>query len=518
MVDVYRPRSRPQEQFLSSKADITVYGGQRGGGKTYGLQLESSRWLHRSGFYGVMLRETLTQIKKPGGLWDEGYSFYASLDGQPNKSELSWKFPSGAKLAYGHLETNASVEAWRGAQVAFIGIDQLETIRAYAFWSILGSNRSMTGIRPYIRATCNPNPDSFLYDNGQPSGLIQWWIDTDTGYARPERSGKVRFFVRDGDTMVWGRREELAASYPRLMPISVAFIPASVYDNAPLMARDPGYVGRLMALPLVERERMLGGNWKIREAAGTTLRSTWFRPSRTLPTRWRRLLRSWDLAGSVATAQNPDPDWTAGVLMGLDEQGLYWILDVYRFRKSTGQVEEEIAKTARLDGRHVEIIIEQEGGSAGIGWPEAIIRNNLQGYIAKRAKPGGNKLTRARILGGLAEQGKIWTPDPAWIPALWIPAFFGELDSFTDGTQHAHDDMIDAASAAAIELSMGAGCYGAFEQDTGHGESMLNRAMQAPSGVWLPQPQRSVDMDGYSYDNDDIPDGGSMENYPGLMG
>lgn len=506
---VHKPRSRPQEQFLASSADIAIMGGARGGGKTYGLQLESARWVHRRGFYGVLLRETLVQIKKPGGMWDEGFSFYTSLGGNANKSELSWRFPSGARLAYGHLETNESVEAWRGAQVAFIGIDQLEMIRGYAFWALLGSNRSMTGIRPYIRGTCNPDPDCFLYMNGQPAGLLTWWINTETGLAIPERSGRIRYFVRDGDTMVWGRKEELQHSFPGSMPLSVSFIPAKVYDNTALMERDPTYIGRLMAMGLVERERMLGGNWKIKEAAGMTIRSTWFKPGRPIPNHWRRRLRSWDLAGSVPSQQNPDPDWTAGVLIGEDTAGMYWILDVQRFRESTGTVEGRIAATARLDGPATEIIIEQEGGSSGIGWPEGIIRNKLVGFSARRAKPAGNKLTRARILGGLAEGGRVYVPDTAIYPLPWLASYLGEMDSFTDGSQTAHDDQVDATSAAIIEMTHGPGLHQPFTVAPSNPGDLMH-GNQMP-GLFV---TRAESMDDVSYGEDDLR--GGFDNYPGL--
>lgn len=504
---IYRPRSRPQEAFLSNKADICIMGGARGGGKTYGLQLESGRWLHRSGFYGVLLRNTLVAIKKPGGMWDEGYPFYDRLGGTPNKSELSWRFPAGSKMNYGHLETNSAIESWRGAQVGFIGIDQLELIKEHAFWPLLGSGRSMTGIKPYVRATCNPDPDCFLYKNGDESGLITWWINTDTGYPIPERSGKIRWFVRDDDRMVWDDRPEpLMAQYPGSMPLSVSFVPATVYDNQILLQTNPRYLAMLMALPLVERLRMLGGNWKIKAAAGTTLQGGWFRPQSALPLRWRRLLRFWDLAGTVPSETNQDPDWTAGVLMGLDEMGVMWILDVRRFRKATGAVELEIKRTAIEDGRHVEIMIEQEGGSSGIGWPDSIIRNHLAGFQAKRDKPKGSKLARARIMGGLAEHGRINVPDNDRLDAKWLPMFLNECESFTDGSQSGHDDMVDAASAASIELSMSAGLYEPFEVKPVERGEVIGFG-QAPPGAFL----------GSGGDNDYYDDGGDFESrFPGL--
>ena len=54
-------------------------------------------------------------------------------------------------------------------------------------------------------------------------------------------------------------------------PISVAFIPATVFDNPALLQVNPEYLALLLSLPLLERERLLGGNWKIRPAAGLSL-------------------------------------------------------------------------------------------------------------------------------------------------------------------------------------------------------------------------------------------------------
>jgi len=51
-------------------------------------------------------------------------------------------------------------------------------------------------------------------------------------------------------------------------PISVTFIPAKVTDNPALLQVNPEYLTWLLSLPLLERERLLGGNWKIRLAAG----------------------------------------------------------------------------------------------------------------------------------------------------------------------------------------------------------------------------------------------------------
>jgi hypothetical protein len=146
------------------------------------------------------------------------------------------------------------------------------------FWYLTSRSRSTCGVRPYVRATCNPDPDSFV------RRLIDWWIGED-GLAIQERSGVLRWFVRDGDDLVWGdSSEELSARFPQVdadgnriyLPKSLTFVPASHDDNTALLAADPGYRATLMALPLVDRSRLLGGNWNVRDAAGSYFRRQWF--------------------------------------------------------------------------------------------------------------------------------------------------------------------------------------------------------------------------------------------------
>src|SRR6266404_7067249 len=74
----------PQTAFLQTAADICIYGGAAGGGKTVGLILEPLRHVGRvPGFTAVFFRRTTPQITNPGGLWDESLNFYPRLGGTP---------------------------------------------------------------------------------------------------------------------------------------------------------------------------------------------------------------------------------------------------------------------------------------------------------------------------------------------------------------------------------------------------------------------------------------------------
>ena len=60
----------PQTAFLRSGADICIYGGAAGGGKTAGLILEPLRHVGRvANFTAVFFRRTMPQITNPGARW-----------------------------------------------------------------------------------------------------------------------------------------------------------------------------------------------------------------------------------------------------------------------------------------------------------------------------------------------------------------------------------------------------------------------------------------------------------------
>ena len=68
---------------------------------------------------------------------------------------------------------------------------------------------------------------------------------------------------------------------------------------------------RLLQLPAVEQARLLGGNWKIRPAAGLYFRREWCQIVDAAPA-GAQVVRYWDLAATVKTESN-DPDCTVGI-------------------------------------------------------------------------------------------------------------------------------------------------------------------------------------------------------------
>jgi len=269
---------------MINKADILVGGGAAGVGKTFVLLLDpaQTKYMSNKGWGAVTFRRTMPQIKNEGGLWDASMKVYPTIGGDPKDSKATWTFPSGIKFKYSHLEYEKNVYDYQGAEIPYIGFDELTHFSSKMFWYLLSRNRSTCGISPRVRGTCNPDPDSFLVNgkDGWGSGLISWWIGED-GYPIEERSGKLRYLFKDGDNYVWGntKKEIIKQAEDKINPIveasdgliketdlikSVSFIPGSIYQNKKLLETNPQYLANLLAQDEAERTSLLEGNWKVR--------------------------------------------------------------------------------------------------------------------------------------------------------------------------------------------------------------------------------------------------------------
>ena len=156
-----RPQSGPQWDFLASRADIAIMGGAAGGGKTFGLLLGAARHISVPNYAGLLLRRETTQIRNPGGLWHESMDLYPRLGGVPRQSPaLEWRWPAvPSSIQFNHLQRESTVLSYHGAQVGFIGWDELTTFEESQFWYLLSRNRTMAAHQPRVRATCNPDAD-----------------------------------------------------------------------------------------------------------------------------------------------------------------------------------------------------------------------------------------------------------------------------------------------------------------------------------------------------------------------
>lgn len=282
---IFAPQPGFQTNFLASTADIVVGGSAAGVGKTWALLVDPLRVLdtvtykhvNLKLFGGVIFRRTTPQIRNTGGLWDASYEIYLNIKGEPKESSLDWDFKGGASVSFRHLEYEKNIYDWQGTEIAYLGFDELTHFTEKMFFYLLTRNRSTCGIKPYCRATCNPDPDSWVYK------LIQWWIDPLTGYPIKEREGVIRYFVRYKEDYIWGDTHEEVATAAAFyldeivensqgiithkdLIKSITFISGSIYDNKELLKRDPGYIGNLLAQDEDTKLQLFDSCWK----AGTS--------------------------------------------------------------------------------------------------------------------------------------------------------------------------------------------------------------------------------------------------------
>ena len=315
--------------------------------------------------------------------------------------------------------------------------DELTHFSEKQFFYMLSRNRSTCGVKPYVRATCNPDADSWV------AKFIAWWIDPETGYPIKERSGVKRYFTRVDDTVIWGDTAEECAEKSGVdisLCKSVTFIASSIHDNKALLAADPSYLASLNPLSLVERERLLNGNWKIKPAAGLYFPRNGIRIVKTIPDKLLTSVRAWDLAATEITTSNKDPDRTCGTLWGRMRNGQYIILDGIRVAKNAANVRDLIVSTAKQDKTMYgtsKIFIPQDPGQAGKDQSRSYAKI-LTGYSFMSNPVTGNKITRAEPMAAQWQNGNIYM-----LEGEWNKPYLDEMDGFPDLL---HDDYVDSSS------------------------------------------------------------------------
>jgi hypothetical protein len=247
--EIWRLSPHPKQwDLIDCPADIAIYGGRAGGGKSFALLAEPiCRGLHEiPGFYGCIFRRTSKQVTEPGALWDQAGKIYPYVGGVAHVGAMEYRFPSGAKIAFRHCEHEEDKHSYAGSEICYLGFDELYTFTESQFTFLLSRNRSVCGVRPYVRATSNPHP-------GWLRTLLAPWVDPGWDGARAQ-SGEIKYQTRVKGKVRWVDETTEHAK-------SITFIEARLEDNPTLLDGDPGYVATLHSMLPIEQERLLHGNW-----------------------------------------------------------------------------------------------------------------------------------------------------------------------------------------------------------------------------------------------------------------
>jgi hypothetical protein len=247
------PINAGQQAALSSPAEMLLYGGQSGGGKTDFLVGDAMQECHIPSFRGLLLRESLGELDQIG---DRMQAAYEPLGARYRRRTGGgqWIFPSGARVRYGYLAQDGHLKRYRGNPYSWLGIDESglhpgKRVRQMVAWLASVDRR----LRVRARFTSNPGGVGhdwqmavFLRNRCPlhfPAG-----VRDDRPLHTSVRAGKVY----QGACWSW------PPSPAEQVRMTTAFFPASVTEN-PLYGREK--VDKLLSQTLEIQMQLLHGCW-----------------------------------------------------------------------------------------------------------------------------------------------------------------------------------------------------------------------------------------------------------------
>ena len=417
---------------------------------------------------GIIFRRTQPELRDPGGLFDEAMDLYMSLPKEyrpvAKMLDLSFTFPSGAILKLAGMEHDKDRMRWHGSQLTWVAWDELCTFSEVQYWYLMSRLRSKSKYPTMVRATMNPDPDSFVYD------IIQWWIDPESGFPIEDRCGVIRYYIRRDGELVWGdTAQELKDKFgDDVRPVSFSFIGATIFSNPVVLENSPDYLADLESLKRVDRDRLLHGSWTAREEASGYFKREWLIKEHRIP-QDAISTRCWDKSSSEVCEKEKHPDFTASIKMYKDSNGEFWITGEYdtkynfdpndtelfgKFRHRPGKRDKIIEKQAWFDGFDTIILLPQDPGSAGkTEFVESARKLTALGFTVKK-DPGvttQSKLQKFLPFSAACENQLVHIVESTFPNKKTLDAFYKELESF-DLTQNIRssrkrkDDIVDVCS------------------------------------------------------------------------
>lgn len=382
-----------QVLYLLSDEDELLYGGAAGGGKSDAILMDSLQYVDFPQFSSLIIRRTFSDLDQQGALIDRSHEWLDHTDAHWNELKKRWTFPSGATLSFNYMDNERQVRRIQGTDYHVISVDELTQL-LQRWWQFLSRSKRK--------------------DAGDPIPLKK------RGGSNPGDIGHE-----------WVKKE--------LVKATGKFIPSTWKDNPFINQKE--YSKSLDELDHITRQQLKYGNWDVNPEGGLFKRS-WFQLVENTPQIVKKC-RFWDLA---ATIPKPglDPDYTVGLLLGIDSNNIAYILDVQRVRDTPLEVERLILQTASLDGPQTYIRMEQEGGSSGKIVIDDYSRK-LMGFDFKGEPAKKSKEERAKPVSSAAENGNIKV-----LNKFWSADLLDEIESFK--TEGIHDDQVDALSGAFNEL------------------------------------------------------------------
>jgi len=362
------------------------------------------------GYAALILRRTYAELAKAGALMERSKMWWAGRKAEGvtwNGEEHRWRFPSGASIEFGHLESENDKYRYQSSEFQFIGFDELSQFLETQYTYLFSRLRRLrdSGVPLRMRAGSNPG------------GVGHIWV-------------KKRFMSADKP----GR----------------FFVPAKLDDNPHIDRLE--YRASLAELPLRERKQLEEGDW-------SDLKGEVFDPSSwpryadigTAYKLGRRIIYTDDLpilvAVDPAATDGKKSDHTAFVVAALTPDGELLILEVVNAKWPLKQIMPELAMVCRR-WRPAAVGIE------AVSFQAKLVDDARRFHEIPEVIPlmphGKNKRQRAVGAILMGENGRIWLPPSA----PWLDEYMLQLSSFTGLDDREQDDMVDATAYLPVMREM----------------------------------------------------------------
>lgn len=262
------PSPGPQTQAYFSKADILLYGGEPGGGKT-SLLLGLAFNCHRR---SLIMRRQYTDL---GAITEEAIKFNGSRKGFNGSPPPSLRVSDKCFIEFGAAAKVGDEEHWQGNPHDFIGFDEGTQFAERQIRFLMGWLRCADDENQRTRVVIATNPP-LSSDGAWVIEMFAPWLDP--RHPNPAKFGELRWFVTDkyGKDMEVEGPEPVEMDGKMVKPLSRTFISASVNDN-PYLART-NYQSQLDAMVEPFRSILLGQfKNSFRDADRQCIPSAWVR-------------------------------------------------------------------------------------------------------------------------------------------------------------------------------------------------------------------------------------------------
>jgi predicted phage terminase large subunit-like protein len=367
------------------------------------------QYVDNPNYAAILFRRTYADLALPGALMDRAAEWLMPTAAKWNEQTKTWKFPSGATVSFGYLETDKHKYRYQGSEFQGIFFDELTQFTEAQFRYLFSRLRRAQGVDIPLRMRSASNP----------GGEGHEWVYERYVVAN-KKPGRI-------------------------------FIPAALGDNPHIDQRE--YIKSLSELDDITRQQLLEGLW-ITDPQGKPFKRDWWRGQNRFHLDDRgtqnKVIARY-LSFDTALTDKDDSAYTACIVGELTPDYRLLIRWCWRDKLIFPDLIDFITQTAKefnVDEKLKCVLIEDK--ASGISAYQTLTQSTKSwlAHMIVPFTPIGDKTQRAQQAAVWCKRGCVQLPHPNE-DVGWLYDFESELFSFPDST---FKDQVDTFDQLVIYL------------------------------------------------------------------